>query len=458
MAAFAHKSAMDIREGTELELDVTRLAFGGRGVARLDGLVVFVDGGLPGARVRAKVERLKKGFAEAVALETLVPSPAAVAPVCPHFGACGGCVWQDLDYEAQCFWKREQVAETLARLGGLGDVAVAQTVASPTILEYRNKMEFTFAGKLHLGLHERRRPGRVLDIGTCRLMAPWASEVLTFVRERCAATGLASYDSRTSKGVWRHLVLRQSAATGARLVHLITGPARGAGDAAHILGEAVLQEFPEIKNFVHSVRRAPSAVAVGERQVFTLGPGYLEEQVGKVRLRVSPDAFAQTNTGAAEALYATIAQAAGSAPDGAAWDLYCGCGGIALTLAPAFGTVYGLESDKRAVADAKESAALSNIENCIFTAGDVATELVELAHTKPAAVVLDPPRAGAAPETIRAIMSAAPGKIVYVSCNPSTLARDLKILADMYAVTNVIPVDLFPHTAHIEVVAELTLR
>ena len=319
-------------------------------------------------------------------------------------------------------------------------------------------MEFAFAGKLHLGLHERRRPGRVLDIGTCRLMAPWAGEVLGFVRERCAETGLAAYDSRTGKGVWRHLVLRQSAATGARLVHLITGPARGTGDAAHQLGEAVLKEFPGITSFVHSTRRTASAVAVGERQVFALGPGYLEEHFGAVRLRVSPDAFAQTNTAAAESLYATIAKAAGSAPDGAAWDLYCGCGGIALTLAPAFGTVYGLESDKRAVADAQESATLSNIENCVFTIGDVATELVELAHTKPAVVVLDPPRSGATPEVLRAIMNVAPKKIVSVSCNPATLARDLKALGDMYAITGVTPVDLFPHTAHIEVVAELTLR
>jgi 23S rRNA (uracil1939-C5)-methyltransferase len=442
----------------ELELAVDRLAFGGRGVARLEGLVVFVDGGLPGALVRAKVERVKKGFAEAIVLETLTPSPKAVAPVCPHFGVCGGCTWQDLDYEDQLFWKREQVVETLSRLGGLADAPVARTVASPKTLGYRNKMEFAFAGRLHLGLHERRRPGRVLDIETCRLMAPWAIDVLAFVRGRCAATGLAAFDARTSKGVWRHLVLRESIATGDRLVHLITGPARAAGDAAHQIGEAILASFPEVKTFVHSVRRAATPVAVGERQVLALGTGHLEEQVGKVRLRVSPDAFVQTNTGAAEALYALVAKAAGSAPDGAAWDLYCGCGGIALTLAPAFGAVYGLESDARAVSDAKDSAVLSGVDNCVFTVGDATTAVANLAHTKPAVVVLDPPRSGAAPETLGAILDAAPAKIVYVSCNPATLARDLKALGDMYAVTQVTPVDLFPHTAHIEVVTELTLR
>lgn len=426
-------------------------------MARLDGLVVFVDGGLPGATVRARVERLKKGFAEAVAVETLTPSPAAATPACPHFGVCGGCVWQNLDYAAQLFWKREQVVETLARLGGLSGVAVEQTVPSPRQYEYRNKMEFAFAGRLHLGLHERRRPGRVLDIDSCRLMAPWAGEVLGFVREQCAATGLAAFDSRTSKGVWRHLVLRESA-DGQRLVHLITGPARGAGDAAHTLGEAVLARFPEIKSFVHSVRRAASAVAVGERQVFVLGPGRLEEQIGPVRLRVSPDAFVQTNTEAAKALYDLVAEAAGSAPDGVAWDVYCGCGGIALTLAPSFSFVHGIEADARAVEDAKKSAQRSGIENCLFTAGDAAATLENLKGTPPAVVVLDPPRAGAAPETLKAVMDAAPARIVYVSCNPATLARDLKILGDMYAVAKVTPVDLFPHTAHIETVAALTLR
>jgi 23S rRNA (uracil1939-C5)-methyltransferase len=449
---------MDIREDMELTLAVDRLAFGGKGVARVEGLVVFVDGGLPGATVKARVTRLKKGFAEAAALETLTPSPQAATPECPHFGVCGGCVWQDLDYEAQLFWKREQVVETLARLGGLPDVTVAQTVASPRVYAYRNKMEFAFAGRLHLGLHERHRPGRVLDIGQCRLMEPWAGEALGFIRETCARTGLAAYDTRTGKGVWRHLVLRHSEDTGARLVHCITGPARGAGDAAHALGEAVLARFPEVTGFVHSVRRAPTAVALGERQVMALGQDFLEERFGTARLSVSADAFAQTNTQAAALLYGVATEAAGSDPAGAAVDLYCGCGGIALSLAPQFETVYGFEADKRAVADAARSAELSGIGNAVFKAVDAAKGLEELSGIAPAVAVLDPPRNGVAPEMITALLAAAPRKVVYVSCNPATLARDLKALGELYAVTQVTPVDLFPHTAHIEAVAELVLR
>ena len=449
---------MDMREGMELTLAVDRLAFGGKGVARTDGLVVFVDGGLPGATVRARVTRVKKGFAEAAVEETLTPAPAAVAAPCPSFGVCGGCVLQDLDYAAQLFWKREQVAETLARLGGLRDVAVADCVPSPALYGYRNKMEFAFAGRLHLGLHERQRPGRVLDIASCLLMDERAGDVLAFMRGACADTGLAAYDARTGKGVWRHLVLRRSLATGARLAHLITGPSRRAGDAAHHVGQSLLDKFPDIAGFVHSVRRAQTAVAIGERQVFALGAEYLEERIGDVTLHVSADAFAQTNTQAAEKLYAVVAEAAGEDLHGALWDVYCGCGGIALALAPRFETVYGIEADKRAVADAQESARLSNRDNCVFKAGDAAAVLADLAATKPTVVTLDPPRAGADAQVLAAILDAAPAKIVYVSCNPATLARDLKILADLYAVSNVTPVDLFPHTAHIEVVAELALR
>ncbi|EFL51504.1 RNA methyltransferase, TrmA family [Solidesulfovibrio fructosivorans JJ]] len=449
---------MDMREDTELTLTVDRLAFGGKGVARVDGLVVFVDGGLPGATVRAKVTRVKKGFAEARAVETLTPAPQAVAAPCPHFGVCGGCLHQDLDYAAQLFWKRQQVAETLSRLGGLRDVDVAPAVASPETYGYRNKMEFAFAGRLHLGLHERQRPGRVLDIEKCLLMDDRTGDILAFAREACAATGLAAYDPRTGKGVWRHLVVRRSLATGGRLVHLITGPSRRAGDAAHHFGEALLERFPDVSGFVHSVRRAPTTVAIGERQVFALGTDHLEERIGDVRLRISADAFAQTNTTAAEKLYAVVAQAAGTAPDRALWDVYCGCGGIALALAPGFETVYGVEADKRAVADAQKSAKLSERENCVFKTGDAATVLADLAATKPAVVTLDPPRAGADGQTLAAVMDAAPEKLVYVSCNPATLARDLKILSDLYTLTQVTPVDLFPHTAHIEVVAALELR
>lgn len=453
-----HKSRMEIKENMELTLAVERLAFGGKGVARVDGLVVFVDGGLPGSTLRARVNKVKKGFAEAVCESVLTPSPQEVLPQCPHFGVCGGCQWQNLDYEAQLFWKREQVAETLSRLGGLVSVPVLPAVGSPKRYAYRNKMEFSFAGKQSLGLHERLRPERVLDVRSCPLMEPWAGEVLNFVRVACASTGLGAFDARRGRGVWRHLVLRQSEDSGGRLVHLITSPAAGAAGAAQRIGEALLSEFPELSGFVHSVRRSASAVALGEQRVLAIRANHLEERFAAARLQISADAFAQTNTQAASALYELVVQAAGDDPQGAAADLYCGCGGIALNLAPHFKTVYGLESDPRAVADAHKSADLSGVDNALFKAVDAAQGFAGLAGLRPAVVVLDPPRAGTSPELLGALLQAAPAKIVYVSCNPGTLARDLKILSERYSVAQVTPVDLFPHTAHIEAVAQLRLR
>lgn len=442
----------------EPELAVTRLALGGRGVARSNGLVVFVEGGLPGSRVRARITKVRKGFAEAHVVETLTPSPQAVPPACRHAAVCGGCPWQGLDASAQRFWKRELVAETLARLGGLAEVTVHPTVPSPQAFGYRNKMEFAFAGNLHLGLHERRQPGRVLDITECRLMAPFAAEVVTFVRDFCRETGQPAYDARSGRGVWRHLVLRQSAATGQRLAHVITGPARAAGDAAHRLGEALMARFPDLTGFVHSVRRAPAAVAVGERQVSSIGETRLEERIGDVRLVVSPDAFLQTNTAAAALLYRLTAEAAGQAAHGTAWDLYCGSGGISLTLARHFALVHGVEADARAIDDARDAAARNGLDNGVFHARDVSRAMADLAATRPAVVVLDPPRAGAAPDVLEAILAAAPATVVYVSCNPATLARDLRRLSEGYRTEEVTPVDLFPQTAHIECVATLRLR
>jgi 23S rRNA (uracil1939-C5)-methyltransferase len=298
----------------------------------------------------------------------------------------------------------------------------------------------------------------VLDIETCPLMAPWAAEMVNAVRELCRETGLAAFDPRTGKGVWRHLVLRDSRHDGSRLAHIITGPSRAAGDAVHTLGKTLLARFPELTGFVHSVRRAPTPVAHGERQSIVLGRGHLTEKMGRATLRVLPDAFAQTNTGAAQSLYEIVAREAGSDPAGTALDLYCGSGGLALNLAPAFAQVQGLDIDPRSIESAKASAKLSEAPNCVFTAADAADALDDLAGDPPTVVVLDPPRAGAAPEVIAAILRTAPRRVVYVSCNPATLARDLKRLAEAYDIASVTPVDLFPHTAHIEAVASLTLR
>lgn len=441
-----------------MELTIEQPAFGGAGLARHEGLVVFVEGGLPGSRVSARVVRQDKSCLRAVAVEVLTPSPHAAEPFCPHFGTCGGCTWQDATYAAQLAWKRDIVREQLRRLGGM-DADVADTVPSPDERFYRNKMEFSFGGgpggTLALGLRERHNPGRVLDIGTCFLMPEPAIPIVNAVREMAAALQLPPYFAKTGTGVWRHLVLRRSESTGRWLAQIIVGPTAPFKRLRNF-GENLLGRFGELAGVVLDVRRDRSDFAIAEHRAFTAGEESLEETLDGITLRISAEAFFQTNTKAAAGLYAKAAGAARLTGDETVWDLYCGAGGLSLFLAREAAKVTGYELSEAAVEDARANAALNGLANCSFVAGDL-KDAVAKAKSRPGVVVLDPPRAGLHPDTAAALLKAGAPRMVYVSCNPSTLARDLGRLSRAYRVAAVTPVDLFPHTPHIECVAELEL-
>ena len=443
-----------------IELSIERPVFGGTGLARLEGRIVFVEGGLPGSRVLARVVKEEKSILRAVVEQVLEPSPHAAEPFCPHFGTCGGCTWQDAAYPAQLEFKREIVREQLRRLGGL-DVEVAETLASPQERFYRNKMEFAFGsqhGKSHdqglsLGLRERYNPGTVLNIETCFLMPEPAVDILRAVRRLAAATQLTPYFARTGTGAWRHLVLRRSESTDQWLAQIIVGP-KTPFKRLGALGEALMSEFPQLVGVVLGIRRERSDFALAESRAWAMGQDFLEEELDGLRLKVSAEAFFQTNTRGAAVLYAKAAQAARLTGSENVWDLYSGAGGLSLYLARQARHVTGFEISESAVEDAVANAALNGLGNCVFVAGDL-KEAVARQKSKPDVVVLDPPRAGLHPDTAEALMRLSPPRLVYVSCNPSTLARDLGKLSATYTVAAVTPVDLFPHTPHIECVAEL---
>lgn len=441
---------------TDLELDIERPAFGGAGIARLDGRVVFVEGALPGSRVAARVVKDDKNLIRAVATRIITPSPHAAEPFCPHFGACGGCAWQDAAYGAQLAWKREIVAEQLKRLGGL-DAPVADTVASPLDRFYRNKMEFAFGpgreGLVSLGLRERHSPSRILEIETCHLMPEPAMEILASVRRHAARLSLPPYFARTGTGAWRHLVLRRSESSGKWLAQIITGP-KTPFKRLRPMCEALLKEFPALAGVAVGIRRDRSDYAIAETQALAVGEDHLTEELDGLALRLSADAFFQTNTGAAAALYARVVQAARLTGPESVWDLYCGVGGLSLFLARHAKSVTGFEISQAAVEDAAANAAGNGLSNCSFVAGDLKDALARR-KARPDVIVLDPPRAGLHPDTIQTLTRIAAPRMVYVSCNPSTLARDLGRLASAYAVKGVTPVDMFPHTPHVECVAEL---
>ncbi len=464
------------KQGEETELTVSALANEGWAVGRVDGFVVLVDRGLPGQRLRVRIDVCKRRHAQATALEVLESSEHQIEPPCRHFGECGGCLWQDLEYSEQLAWKGRFVFDSLTRLAKIQGIEPSAVVPSPQIFRCRNKMEYAFEGGLfpaqgdglRLGLR-LRGSHQVIDIHDCLLQSEQASALVNEVRRLCSLSGVPAYDPRSRTGLWRYLVVRESERTGQRLIHFITAPVGAHGPAVRAVAEGVLAAFPEALTVVHSERKDPVAVARGERLCWTLGgesggdsPEYfMEEELGGLRFRVSAEAFFQPNTGAAEQLYAIVAECAGLCGNETVWDLYCGCGGISLYLAahaPENGVkVVGIDSSRPAIDDAKANAQQNNLTDCTFLAGDVAKVLGGL-QEQPGVVVLDPPRAGMRPEVSRALLDVAPRRIVYVSCNPATQARDLAALLPGYAVASVRPVDQFPHTPHVENVVLLKRR
>jgi 23S rRNA (uracil1939-C5)-methyltransferase len=438
--------------GQTLELSVEKPALGGAGLAKHQGLVVFVQGGLPGSKVLARVVKAESNCLHAEVEQVQSPSPQAVVPDCAHFGPCGGCLWRNAAYPAQLAWKRAMVQEQLARLAGCA-VVVGETVASPLQLGYRNKMEFAFGPGPKLGLRRSDRPQEILEVESCLLMPEPAMAMLAAVRDLAKASGLLAYSARTGHGAWRHAVLRRGQSTGQWLIQLIVGPKADAGRIKP-LAEELLRDFPQLTGVVLGVRRDRGDFALAETRAWTLGQGYLQETLAGLSFRISAESFFQVNTQGAELLYAEALRLAGLTGRESVWDLYCGVGGLSLLLAGQAKTVTGFEITGQAVGDAKKNATTNKLDNCRFVAGDLKDSLGK-ETTKPDVVVLDPPRSGLHPEVADRLMALAPERMVYVSCNPATLARDLKRLGQAYQVEAAMPVDLFPHSAHVECVARL---
>ncbi len=449
---------MPLRRGEEILVDVERLAQEGPGVGRLDGLVVFVDKALPGERVRARVRRVQRNFVQARTLEVLARAPERIVPRCSHVSICGGCTWQELDYPAQLQVKTQLVREALERLGGWRGLAVPETWPSPSVFYYRNKMEFTFfagrEGEVVLGLHMPGAFDRVFDLDACFLMSETSNRIVARCRELARQSGLPAYHSRRHAGFWRHLVLREGKTTGQILVNLVThaGPLP---DAAGLVA-TLTSEFPEVVSIVRSINTRRATIAVGEREEILHGPGMIEDVVGGLRFEISAASFFQTNPLQAERLFMLVAEWAALRGDEEVLDLYAGTGAISLFLAQRARRVTGIELLPAAVADAERNARRNGIDNCRFVAADVQAFL-RGGGTKPHLVIADPPRAGLHPDVVRSLAALRPPRLLYVSCNPATLARDLQMLCQdgAYTLQGVQPLDMFPHTYHVETVARL---
>jgi 23S rRNA (uracil1939-C5)-methyltransferase len=450
-----------MKRGDTFETQVESLAFGGRGVGRApDGRVAFVEGALASETVLAAYTKIKKDYVEAVAQDVLIPSPERVEPACMHFGTCGGCRLQHLDYPAQARAKEAQLAETLAHVGGLAEVPVLEVISAEDPWRYRNKMDFTFGtdreGVLLLGLHRRGRFDRVVDIEHCWLVDERVGDLLASVREWAGEHSLAPYDPRHAVGLLRYLVVRLSRGTGDVLVDLVTTSVEPPAAPAFVA--AVRSVFADA-TVVHTTHRGRATAYMVETQQSLAGTGVIEERIGDVRFEVSAQTFFQTNTAMAERLFDVAAEAASLRPEDRLLDLYCGTGAIGLTLAGRVASVTGLESNEAAVEDARRNSALNGIDRARFVVAAAEDRLADVMaeHGPFDVVVVDPPRAGLHPKALAALVRSGPPRMAYVSCNPATLARDLSALVEGGCQVGwVQPVDMFPQTPHVEAVAALT--
>jgi len=461
---------MSLKKDDVIQCEIESLAFGGRGVARVDGMAVFVAGGLPGDTVSARIVKAKKRFAEAVTESIVTPSDRRVQPECPHFGTCGGCAIQDLDYSEQLAQKAAQVESALSRIGGVESLVMDEPVASPEIWNYRNKMEFAFEQRpdgVHLGLRGQLPAGEkglapVLDIDECHLCDAWDIEIMKFVREFCQESGVAAYHPQTRSGFWRHLVVRHTS-MGEVMVHLITTADERKYSLVKTLGEKFVERFPEMAAFAHSTRERRSTLAFGEHIQSRLGQKFVEERLThgdrEVRYHISPNAFFQTNSAGATELFGTIAEYGEFSGSETLLDLYCGAGAIGIFLADKVRQVIGYELNEESVTKAWASAKLNRLHNCEFVAASLDRGIEDLSDLpKPDVIVVDPPRSGMQERTAEDILKLAPAKIIAVSCDPATLARDVKRLAAKYELKRARAVDMFPHTHHIETVALLVRK
>jgi 23S rRNA (uracil1939-C5)-methyltransferase len=452
--------AAPVRKGEELELRIDSLAYGGNGVGRHDGFVVFARGGLPGDTVRARVTKVKRGFAEGVVTELVAPGEGRVEAPCRHFGVCGGCRFQDLAYEVQLDEKERQVRDALVRIGRFAEPPLEPIVPAEAQYGYRNKLEYSFtAGDdgIELGFHRAGRWDEVIDIEECLLTTDLGNAVRLAVREWAREERLQPYDQKTGIGYLRHLVVREGRNTGQVLVVLVTAPGEHF-EAGYLVD--VLRRFPEVRSIHWAINDTPAEQTNLPTRLLW-GDDAIEEEILGLRYRVRPSAFLQTNTGMAARLYELARECAALTGDENVYDLYCGTGTIGLALSANARSVWGLEISEEAVACAIENAELNGIENARFFAGNVGQTIEELREEagSPDVVVVDPPRAGLAGKALRRTGELGAPRLVYVSCNPTTLASDLQVLRDEYGyvLERCRPVDMFPHTPHVESVSALSL-
>lgn len=451
-----------MKQAKLIELHVEGLTPQGDGLARHGTAEVTVPGAIPGDRVEAWVGRRKrKGRLVGRVERFLEYGVARHEPPCPHFGVCGGCRWQDVDYEEQLLLKHRMVTDAL-NVSGVTAQTIHSVIGSPEVFFYRNKMEFSFGrgfeGELQLGLHVRQRYNRVFDLHSCQLQSELSNRAVRSVRDHAAQLQLPAYDLRSHVGLLRFLVVRSARKPAGLLLNLVVSSYHHEG--IDELVSRVLEEVHDITDLVVTLHTGKAQVAIGEREFLVSGAGRLREVCGEMKFDISPQSFFQTNTRQAGRLYALVNDMVDGASETDVLDLYCGAGGISLHLAHKARRVLGVEQVSEAVVDARSNAERNGISNCEFIAGAAESVLGDLwdQGRRFGVVVVDPPRPGIHKDAMKQIIRFKPAVVIYVSCNPYSMAEDMSELsAAGYRVETVQPIDLFPHTPHCEIVSRMVL-
>ncbi len=466
-----------------IELEITAYAFEGKGIAKIEvdendperKFVIFVNGSFPGDKVLARIIKVKKSYAEALCEKILVPSGIRTEAKCAHFGVCGGCKQQNLKYETQLQFKDEQVKETFEHIAGVTDFEREKAIGAEDIFYYRNKMEFSFADKrwllkedlqnenienkdFALGLHIPRVFDKVLDITECYLQSEQSAAIVNFTRDFFRSRNVSIFNSKTHTGYLRNLVIKESHHTNDLMINIVTSE-----ENEKLISEysaELIKQFPPVTTIVNNINLKKSQTAFGDYEKIFAGDGFIFDNIGKFKYRISANSFFQTNTKQAVNLYNKTLEYAGLTGNEIVYDLYSGAGTISIFVSEKAKEVYAFESVEAAVTDANFNADLNNISNLTFIQTDLNKSFLPIIQNenfpKPDVIIADPPRSGMNPKTVTDIIQLSPKKIVYVSCNPATQARDVEqLVKNGYKLIKSCAVDMFPHTFHIENVALL---
>lgn len=462
------------------DVTVQDYAAEGKSLAKVDGKVIFIENTVPGDVVDIQLIKSKKDWAEAYPIHFKKYSEERVVPFCTHFGVCGGCVWQMLPYDKQLMYKQKQVADNLQRIAKVELPIINKIIGASTMQGYRNKMEYTFSNKKYIpsadfrklksegaeimneggfgGFHAKGIFDKVVEIDTCYLQNEPTNLIRKAIVSFAQKHNLPFYDARSHQGWLRNVMIRL-AETGELMVNIVLGYEDEA-NRKNLL-DTLMHQFPQITTLLHTINTKFNDSIFDLHPKAYYGKGYIIEKLENYQFKISPKSFFQTNTKQAEKLYQVAREYAELDGTQVLYDLYCGTGSIGIFVSATAKKIIGVEVIKEAIEDAKENAALNNILHSSFFAGDVidiCDDVFFAAHGKPDVIIIDPPRAGMHEKLVKKLLDIAAPTIVYVSCNPATQARDVALLDEKYAVTKIQPVDMFPHTHHIENVMQLKLK